>query len=647
MCGIFGVLELSWSKKNDPVSVFKALVKYSESRGREASGFLFSDDDQSIVYKSKLPGTKLLKEREVASKLSDISRKHDSGMKICLMGHSRLVTNGSEDSSVNNQPVILESLVGVHNGIITNDKELIEHRSISCDGELDSEVLFRIIEESLSDVNKIDVERLSKSLELVSGTINIASAVTKTNEFLIYSNHGSLYYYHDDLYLVFASERSILEKVLYKRGVSSELIVHLEIGKPLIVDFNYASEKVCLFDDFKVKMNESLVSLPQNSNYKFSQRLNVHVSNLMSSLSKLRRCSKCVLPETMPFIQFDNSGVCNYCNNYKYITVKGDEEFLKMADGFRLKNGRPDVVVALSGGRDSTYGLHYTKNVLGLNPVAYTYDWGMVSDEARKTSANICGKLGVEHIIVSADIRKKRSNIGKNISAWLKKPDLGMIPLFMAGDKQFYYYAEKVRKQVGASTVLFSAGNELERTDFKNGFCGITSGGKDGLLASISLSDKTKLVAYYMKNFITNTDYINSSIFDTAHAFLSTYFMKHNFEYIYHYHKWNEDEIMKVLTDEYDWVSAKDTRNSWRIGDGTSAFYNYIYLNAVGFTEHDTFKSNQIREGIITRDEVISDIVNYNSPRLETIKCYLDMVGVNFDTALDRIHTLSKWTRII
>ena len=34
-----------------------------------------------------------------------------------------------------------------------------------------------------------------------------------------------------------------------------------------------------------------------------------------------------------------------------------------------------------------------------------------------------------------------KENIKKNIEAWLKKPDLGMIPIFMAGDKYFFYYA--------------------------------------------------------------------------------------------------------------------------------------------------------------------------------------------------------------
>ena len=41
------------------------------------------------------------------------------------------------------------------------------------------------------------------------------------------------------------------------------------------------------------------------------------------------------------------------------------------------------------------------------------------------------------------------------------------------------------------------------------------------------------------------------------------------------------------------------------IGDGTAAFYNYVYQTIAGFTEHDTFRSNQIREGMITREQAM------------------------------------------
>ena len=46
-----------------------------------------------------------------------------------------------------------------------------------------------------------------------------------------------------------------------------------------------------------------------------------------------------------------------------------------------------------------------------------------------------------------------------------------MIPLFMAGDK-FYYYSYKVKKQLGIDLEIFGI-NKLENTDFKTGFSGI------------------------------------------------------------------------------------------------------------------------------------------------------------------------------
>ena len=47
---------------------------------------------------------------------------------------------------------------------------------------------------------------------------------------------------------------------------------------------------------------------------------------------------------------------------------------------------------------------------------------------------------------------------------------------------------------------------------------------------------------------------------------------------IYDYFDWDEDEINNVLINKYGWETANDTTTTWRIGDGTAAFYNFIYL---------------------------------------------------------------------
>lgn len=200
----------------------------------------------------------------------------------------------------------------------------------------------------------------------------------------------------------------------------------------------------------------------------------------------MKYCKKCILPESMPLIKFDHQGICNYCNNHKKIKYQGKEALEKILAPYRSKHGEPDCLVAFSGGRDSAYGLHYLKKELGMNPIAYTYDWGMATDTARRNQAKLVGKLGVEHIIVAADIDKKRRNIRKNIEAWLKHPHLGAVTLFMAGDKQCEFYARKIAHQNGIKKIIFCRGNELENEEFKWGYCGITNGSPGGVLHDLS-----------------------------------------------------------------------------------------------------------------------------------------------------------------
>ena len=39
----------------------------------------------------------------------------------------------------------------------------------------------------------------------------------------------------------------------------------------------------------------------------------------------------------------------------------GEEKLFKILEKYRSKNGEPDCIVGLSGGRDSSYGLHLIK----------------------------------------------------------------------------------------------------------------------------------------------------------------------------------------------------------------------------------------------------------------------------------------------
>lgn len=359
-------------------------------------------------------------------------------------------------------------------------------------------------------------------------------------------------------------------------------------------------------------------------------------------INSLKRCKKCILPETFPFIEFDEEGVCNYCRSYKKNKVKGKAVLEETISKFRSKSGKPDCIVGISGGRDSTYGLHYIKNVLRMNPIAYTYDWGMATDLAKRNISRVCGKLGVEHILISADISKKRRNIKKNVTAWLKKPSLGMVPLFMAGDKQFFYFMNRLKKQTGINLAFF-CDNILESVSFKAGFAGIKPENiEGGPIYALSLIKKIKLAAYYTKEYFSNPSYFNFSILDSAFAYFCYYLMGKEYLNLYEYIKWDEKEIITTIINDYDWELADDTNVTWRIGDGTAAFYNYIYYTVAGFTENDAFRSNQIREGVLDREEAIKIVADENKRRYDSIKWYCNIIGIDFDKTIKRIDSIPR-----
>jgi hypothetical protein len=345
----------------------------------------------------------------------------------------------------------------------------------------------------------------------------------------------------------------------------------------------------------------------------------------------------------MPFIKFDEQGVCNYCKNYKSRnTPKPKEELFELVKPYRRNGNELDCIVPFSGGRDSCYGLHLIVEELKMKPVTYTYDWGMVTDLGRRNISRMCSQLGVENIIVAADISLKRKNIRMNLEAWLKSPHLGMMAMLTAGDKHFFRYVEDIKKQTGINLNLWGV-NPLEVTHFKTGFLGIEPDFEEKKVYSHGVM---KQLRYHSKRFMAmmqSPGYFNSSLWDTLSGeYYRSFTDKKDYFHIFDYWRWDEDQVNDCLLNVYDWEKAIDTPTTWRIGDGTAAFYNYVYYTVAGFTEHDTFRSNQIREGQITRQRALELLEDENRPRYQNIRWYLDALQMDFERVIKIVNTIPK-----
>ncbi len=648
MCGIFGFI-VGNNSGLDFETLQKAadnLFLLSESRGKEAAGIAILYRDNVHVFKQPLPADKMIKLPLYKKMWHDITDGQALTPPFAFIGHSRLVTNGLQGISTNNQPVLKDGIVGIHNGIIVNDDALWQkHPELERKYEVDTEVFLSLVRSYMRDGSDIE-EALRLTYQEIEGAASVALFFEDLPLVALATNTGSLYTAANASgnVHIFSSEQFILNTFLEKTGIENTIgtcsISQLKPGYAMLLDIeNDSSGLITLgcHEDAPVTEESTLRTQARA----VSKRSLIDLSsNDEERRRKLRRCTRCILPETFPMITFDEQGVCNVCRDYKPMELKGKDALLDLADRYRSKDGSPDCIVAFSGGRDSSYMLHYVKNELKLNPVAYSYDWGMVTDLARRNQARLTGKLGIEHIIISADIREKRKNIRRNVTAWLKRPSLGMIPLFMAGDKQYFYYLDMLRKRFDVQ-LAFLGGNPLEKTGFKTGFAGVREN-VSGRTYDISLMRKIHIAMYYAGQFLTNPAYLNKSLFDTLHAFYSSYIMKHDFVWLFRYIKWDEEEIDRVLHDEYNWEVATDTDTTWRIGDGTAAFYNYIYYTVAGFSENDSLRSNQIRESMLTREEALEIAERDNQPRYESMREYAYLVGFDLDEALYVINSMPK-----
>ena len=78
------------------------------------------------------------------------------------------------------------------------------------------------------------------------------------------------------------------------------------------------------------------------------------------------------------------------------------------------------------------------------------------------------------------------------------------------------------------------------------------------------------------------------------------------------------------------------------MGDGQTAFTNYIFYTVAGFSEFDNFRSNQIREGLISREEAIILAQQDNLPKWEALQYFAYVVGINLDETLAKINNIPK-----
>jgi N-acetyl sugar amidotransferase len=119
-------------------------------------------------------------------------------------------------------------------------------------------------------------------------------------------------------------------------------------------------------------------------------------------MTELRRCSRCLIPETHETIMFDEQGVCNICRQQEFkreaIDWNAREQQLRtLIDSYRGRYSH-DCIVPFSGGKDSTFTLYHLVKEYKVKPLVVQFDHGFLRPQTLENNVRTLKQLGVDFL---------------------------------------------------------------------------------------------------------------------------------------------------------------------------------------------------------------------------------------------------------
>jgi glucosamine 6-phosphate synthetase-like amidotransferase/phosphosugar isomerase protein len=156
MCGIAGY-SVDVDSDVDRTLAAQALLAAIAERGADASGY---------AWRGAGTGVTVHKQRSGASRLLDWLEVPAAATQVLV--HVRDYTKGLPSIEANNHPIRHGTVVGIHNGVVANDEEIMAAHGFERqepEMTVDSEAIFALVE---------DAEGEAKALEEIRGTMATA-----------------------------------------------------------------------------------------------------------------------------------------------------------------------------------------------------------------------------------------------------------------------------------------------------------------------------------------------------------------------------------------------------------------------------------------------------------------------------------------
>jgi glucosamine 6-phosphate synthetase-like amidotransferase/phosphosugar isomerase protein len=228
MCGIASIF---LTPQERPPQVWQALKETftqnllaNEDRGQAATGLaVLQTDGRLAIYKSPLPAGRFVTTPEYISLLEQLGPQTS-----LLLGHTRHPTKGDPATNDNNHPLLAGPICGIHNGHIDNDDELFALGGCPRQGQVDSELIFRLLEPlSPRQLNGAYLDAVQAQLRHLQGDFTfLACDCRAPDKLLVVRHHNkslSVHFQPGWNVLIFSSRYIFLRKRFGRALLAEEL----------------------------------------------------------------------------------------------------------------------------------------------------------------------------------------------------------------------------------------------------------------------------------------------------------------------------------------------------------------------------------------------------------------------------------------
>lgn len=316
-------------------------------------------------------------------------------------------------------------------------------------------------------------------------------------------------------------------------------------------------------------------------------------------------CKRCVLDDSVPDIEFNEEGECNYCELHDKLSEafpngeRGKMILDEMFEEIKIdgEGKEYDCVVGISGGVDSTYLIHLAKSY-GLRPLAVHVDNGWNSEISVSNIKNSIEKLSVDLYTYVIDWNEMKDILKSFMRAsypWADGPtDVALISALY-----------KVAKENGVKNIL--VGNNF-RTEGRQPSEWTHVDGR--IIKHIQKKYGTikKLKSYPN---LSNLDLFNYEILSGIKMVKPLYYLDYD-----------KEKTKKFISKEYGWEDYGGHHHE-------SIFTRYIIGSWLpekfGIDKRKITFSAQVRSGLRDRDQALEELKEfaYDKKKIELDKKYI------------------------